>query len=113
MDTSSTLTPPLSAKQEEWLRGWGNNWLHLWRVCANTACERARCCRGKPSACFTENFSRLPEGVQDWWVLLMEARQDGLPFDEAWAELTELGLVDELANWHDLVNGSGASAAVN
>jgi hypothetical protein len=113
MDKSRQLTSPLSAKEEAWLRGWGNNWLHLWHVCANTACERARCCRGNPSNCFKENFWRLPEGVQDWWVLLMEARKDGLSFDEAWAELTDLGLVDELANWRDLACGGAASGAVN
>ena len=112
MDKSHESAPALSAKQEACLRGWGN-FIDLWRVCANTACGRARCCRGKPSACFPENFSRLPEGVQDWWVLLMKAREDGLPFDEAWAELTGLGLVDELANWRDLVRRSEASGAVN
>jgi len=112
MDKSRQSTP-LSAKEEAWLRGWGDNQLHLWHVCANTACKRARCCRGKPSACFKENFPRLPEGVQDWWVLLMEARQDGLPFDEAWEELTNLGLVDELANWRDLALGGEASGGVN
>jgi hypothetical protein len=65
MDKSHESAPPLSAKQEACLRGWGN-FIDLWRVCANTACGRARCCRGKPTNCFSENFSRLPEGVQDW-----------------------------------------------
>jgi hypothetical protein len=92
------------------LRGWGNL-LDLWHVCANTACERARCCRGKPGKCFTENFSRLPEGARDWFILLMTARQDDLSFDDAWAELTRLGLVDELANWQAVVRGGEAPGA--
>src|SRR5258706_11889978 len=50
MDKSPT-SPPLQSvdqKREADLRGW-INWLDTWRVCANTACERARCCRGKAS----------------------------------------------------------------
>jgi hypothetical protein len=36
------------------------------------------------------------------------------PFQEAWAWLEKCGLVDELANWHDLAHGKGsASDAVN
>jgi len=36
-----------------------------------------------------------------------------LPFGEAWAELTRVGLVAELTNWHDLTRGSGASGVMN
>ena len=93
-------------------RSWSNH-LNMWHVCANTACRRARCCRGNPSACFTQNFSQLPEGVQDFFILLGEAQKEGLPFDEARAELTRVGLVAEFVNWHDLAHGRrGASGAV-
>jgi hypothetical protein len=112
MVKSRHSTPPRSAEQDDDLRGWGK-FLNLWRLCANTACERARCCRGNPSACFSKNFPRLPQGAQDWFVALLAAKEDDLPFDDAWAELTRLGLVAELANWHDLVRGSEASGAVN
>ena len=111
----SPTSPPLQSvaqKKEADLRGW-INWLDAWRLCANTACGRAGCCRGKASACFRKNFPRLPQGVQDGFVALIMAKEDGLSFDEAWAEMTDLGLVAELANWHDLAHGSGASGAVN
>jgi len=113
MVKSRKSAPLRSAEQrkEEDKRFWSNQ-MNMWHVCANTACGRARCCRGNPSACFTENFSRLPEGVRDWFILLGEAQKEEIPFDDAWAELTRLGLVAELANWHDLAHGSEASGAV-
>jgi len=104
--------PQLDQKQEADLRGW-INLLDIWRVCANPACDRAGCCRGKPSGCFRQNFSRLPMGMQDCFLALIAAKQDGLPFDDAWAELTRCGLVAELAKWQALVHGSEAAGAVN
>jgi hypothetical protein len=93
-------------------RNWSNT-LNMWHVCANTACRRARCCRGSPSYCYRHNFPQLPDGVKDWFLTIGEFQAEGAPFDEAWAELTKLGLVDELANWHDLAHGKGsASGAV-
>jgi len=89
-------------------RNWSNH-LNMWHVCANTACRRARCCRGSPSYCYPHNFPRLPEGVQDFFILLGEAQKEGLPFDEARAELTRLGLVAEFVNWHDLAHGERGS----
>lgn len=113
--TKSLTSPPLQSVQEKRdadLRGW-MNLLDAWRVCANRACERARCCRGQVSRCFPENFPQLPQGVQDGFIALIAAKEDGLPFDEAWAELTRCGLVAELANWRDLLRGSEASGAVH
>jgi hypothetical protein len=116
MTKSPTSARPLSAEQEATWRYW-SNFLDLWYVCANTACGRARCCRGKPSPCFKENFSRLPQGARDWFLLLMKARELDVPFDKAWADLEGGGFLDELDNWHNLVRGpqdaSGASDAVN
>jgi hypothetical protein len=114
MIKSHTPAPLQSVQQKRDadLRGW-MNWLDAWRVCANTACERARCCRGQVSRCFPENFPRLPQGVQDGFIALIAAKEDGLPFDEAWAELTRCGLVAELANWQALVHGNEPRGAVN
>ena len=115
MAKSGTSAPLQSAEQklDVHKRFWCNHHLNMWHVCSNTACRRARSCRGNPTACFNENFSRLPEGVQDWFALLAKFQGHDVPFDEAWAELTRLGLVDELANWHDLAHGKrGASGAV-
>ena len=47
------------------------------------------------------------------FLALIAAKQDGLSFDDAWAELTRVGLVAELANWQNLVHGGEASGAVN
>jgi hypothetical protein len=114
MMTSSTSPPPRTFDQQKEadLRGW-TNWLDMWRVCANAACGRAGCCRGKPSGCFRENFPQLPQGVQDGFIALIAAKEDGLPFDEAWVELMWCGLVAEFANWQAPVHGSEASGAVN
>ena len=109
MTKSPTSARPLSAKQEATWRGW-SNLLDLWYVCANTACGRARCCRGNPNDCFEANFSQLPQGAQDWFLLLIEAKQSGVPFDEAWADLEEDGFLDEFGKWRNLVRGpQGAS----
>ena len=106
--------PLQSAKQklDVHKRFWSNR-MDMWFVCANTSCRHARSCRGNPTACFNANFSQLPEGVQDWFALLAKFQGDDVPFDKAWAELTRLGLVDDLCNWHDLVHGKrGASGAL-
>ena len=116
MATTLTSPPLQSAKQklDVHKRDWCNLHLLMWHLCANTACRRARCCRGNPTACFDANFRQLPEGVQDWFALLAKFQGDDVPFDDAWAELTRLGLVDDLCNWHDLVHGKrSASGAVN
>ena len=99
-------------KKQTTERNWSNT-LKMWHVCANTACGRARCCRGSPSYCYPHNFPRLPEGVQDWFLTIGEFQAEAAPFDDAWAELTRLGLVAQLANWQALVHGSDASGAVN
>jgi hypothetical protein len=98
----------MEAQERRW-----SNLLNMWHVCANTACRRARCCRGSPSYCNAHNFAQLPEGVQDWFILLGQAQKESWPFDEALAELTRLGLVAEFVNWHALAHGSAASGAAN
>src|SRR4051794_39037902 len=72
MVTSRTSPPLQSAKEklDVHKRHWCNVHLLMWHLCANTACRRARCCRGDPTACFDRNFRQLPEGVQDWFALL-------------------------------------------
>ena len=111
MTKSRALKPPRSAVQKAQAteRRWSNT-LNMWHVCANTACRRARCCRGSPSYCYPHNFPLLPEAVQDWFLLLGEAQKNGVSFDEAWGELGKCGLVAEFANWHDLAHGSAAAS---
>ena len=114
MVTSHASKPARSAerRKEAAERGWSNV-LNMWHVCTNTACRRARCCRGSPSYCYPHNFPQLPGGVKDWFFLIGEFQKEGLPFDEARARLEECGLGAEFVNWHHLAHGSGASGAAN
>ena len=110
--SQANAAPSAKQKREAAERFWSKT-LNMWFVCANTACRRARCCRGSPSYCYPHNFPQLPNGVKDWWLTLGEFQGERVPFDEAWAELTRLGLVDELASWHDLAHGKcSATGAV-
>ena len=85
-------------------RGW-SNLLNMWHVCANTACRRARCCRGNPSYCYRHNYPQLPEAVKDWFALIGEFQAAGLPFEEAWAGLEKCGVLAEFVSWHNLAHG--------
>ena len=90
-------------------RGW-SNLLNMWHVCANTACRRARCCRGNPSYCYRHNYPQLPEAVKDWFALIGEFQAAGLPFEEAWAGLEKCGVLAEFVSWHNLAHGKRGGA---
>jgi len=85
-----------------------SNWLNMWRVCATTACRRARSCRGNPSDCFRDNFKLLPDGVRELFRQYSEALRDGIPSEVAWDELRKDGLVAEFADWQHLAHGKRA-----
>jgi hypothetical protein len=63
--------------------------LRLWQVCDNTACRRARCCRGNVRACAPRNFALAPEGVRGWFCCLLAAKEEKLSFDAALARLKD------------------------
>ena len=77
------------------LRGWGQQ-LGTFKLCDNKACRRAKICRGEARSCFRTRFPQLPELVRNFWMLLLIARDDGAPFDEAIAFLAPL---PEMAAW--------------
>lgn len=83
----------------EALRDW-NKMLGLWRVCDNAVCRRARACRGNVRACSPRNFALVPEGVQDWFVNLVVAKEDGLSFDEALARIKDTEVEEAFFDWH-------------
>jgi hypothetical protein len=85
--------------REEALRDW-NKILGLWRVCDNAACRRARACRGNVRACSPRNFALAPEGVQGWFACLMVAKEDGLSFDEAMAQIKGTPAEEAFFEWH-------------
>ena len=74
--------------------------LLLWRLCDKSACSRARACKGDERRCLPHYFSLLPEGVQDWYGCLARCKKDGVPFDDAIAELEANGCTKALHDWH-------------
>ena len=66
---------------------WASNHLSLWRVCANAACRRARCCRGGAFTCADRNAFILPEGVRDWFSAFLSAKLAEIPWDEFWEKM--------------------------
>ena len=61
--------------------------LGIWRLCRKRACQRGKRCRGEELACIKINVPLLPESVQLWFAAMMDAKRDGLSFDEAMAGL--------------------------
>jgi hypothetical protein len=100
MSKSRAPRSALSAKrkQEQGLAGW-NDTLAVWRVCENSACQRAQCCRGDVRSCTKAKFSLLPEGVQTWFMGMMWAKEQELSFDEAIDMLKPSGANDAWAAW--------------
>ena len=53
----------------------------LWRLCGNARCHRAKACRGAPHRCV--RYARLlPEGVRDFFVAFLAAKQACIPFED-------------------------------
>ncbi len=90
---------------EEPLRLWANV-LHIWRLCGNASCLRARACRGKVRACCRRNYPLLPAGVRDWFTALLEAGHAGLPFVELKDYLEGLDEHKEYRAWIAAVRAS-------
>ena len=83
----------------EALRDW-NRILGLWRVCDKPACRRANACRGNVRACSPVNFAKAPDGVQTWFIGLVAAKEVGLSFDEAMAEIEKTPAAEAFRAWH-------------
>jgi hypothetical protein len=81
------------------LRDW-NKILGLWRACGKDACRRAGCCRGNPRACAPKTFAAAPEGVQAWFAILVDCKQQGLPFDAMMAQLKDTPAEEAFQLWH-------------
>jgi hypothetical protein len=108
---------PVATTSPETMRAWNLN-LGLWALCDNTACRRARFCRGDVYACAPRNFARLPEGVKESFACLVVSDAQGLTFEEAFAWLESMPCSDVLKAWHakigdgrfDLVGAPPATA---
>ena len=93
-------------KHDRAVRGWSRV-LSLWHLCGNAACIRARACRGNIRACGPRTFALLPPGVQDWFACLLEAKDEGLSFDEALRRIDETPAAQAFAEWNAAVAASG------
>jgi hypothetical protein len=100
----------IDTAREAALRDW-NKILGLWRVCDNSACRRARCCRGDVRACAPGNFALAPEGVQGWFCCLLSAKEEKLSFDEALARLQDTPADAAFRAWHAGGRSRGARRA--
>jgi hypothetical protein len=86
------------SRRDDLLRGWANL-LGCWRVCDNDSCRQARVCRGNIRACAPRNFSRLPEGVQDFCAGLLWLRERRVGFDAAIERLAETPALAAFNEW--------------
>lgn len=84
------------------LRLWGDLLL-LWRLCDKPACSRARACKGDGRRCFPRNIHLTPQGVRDWFGALGCLQKEGVPFDDAMAELDASEYGAAFREWHAAV----------
>jgi hypothetical protein len=94
-----TKTTRTTDSRAEALRDW-NKILGLWRACDKPACRRGRACRGNVRACSPDNLARAPDGVRDWFISLLIAKDDGLSFDEALARVDGTPIEEAFHLWH-------------
>ena len=95
---------PVRPALERTLRGWFK-FLGVWHVCHNAACGRARACRGDIGVCGRETFHRLPRGAQDFFLMLVEAKDRGVPFDAMIAHINKTALAGEFCAWKSRCRG--------
>ena len=76
----------------------------LWRFCGKAACLRQQACRGEWRDCLRRCLPLVPDEVR-WFIAgFDEAQQQGLPYDEMFAELAEEWQV--LMDWQQTVAAS-------
>ena len=94
------------------MRDWANI-MSLWHVCDNAACRRARVCRGNARVCGPQNIQRVPDGVLHWFLELLEARKDNIPFDAAWEWLDGTPAGEAFYEWTEAAKASPGNKAAN
>jgi hypothetical protein len=70
---------------------WRNacDWLELFRICRRACCRHAGRCRGEPVACLRAGVRRAPQPARDFVRSMMQAQQQGVPFEEAFEDLAD------------------------
>ena len=71
-----------------------SNHYSFWCICNASACRRARCCKGDPEKRLDACMPLLPDDAYEGGVRVLDGRESGLTFDQAW-----LRWRDELAAW--------------
>jgi hypothetical protein len=78
-------------------------YLGIFSICRNTACRRARDCRGNAHFCLKTNFPRLPDGVRDWFIGLLGGGEES--FDEACERMAKTPSAQAFAAWRASLPG--------
>ena len=65
------------------------NWLELPRICRKARCRKAGRCRGEPLACLRAGLARAPEPAREFVRSMMQARDLGLSFEEAFEDAAD------------------------
>jgi hypothetical protein len=60
--------------------------LMLWRLCLSARCRRNGRCKGDPQACLAIGGALLSDDVVNGGAAFLQAKADGLSFDEAFAQ---------------------------
>jgi hypothetical protein len=82
--------------------GWGDI-LGAWRICRKRACQRSRHCCGETADCLRNNLPVLPDGVQLWFVTLIDCRTAGLAFEDAMAKLDGSCEEESFIAWREMI----------
>lgn len=72
----------------------------LWRGCANARCHRAKTCRGAPHRC-ARNARLLPEGVRDFLIAFLAAKQAGITFETFQDAMEDSDAADAYFAWRN------------
>ena len=115
MATTSPAAEPnvrnaqFDAAYERAMRGWCE-FLQVWRLCDDAACQRACTCRGVARPCIKAKFPRLPEGVRIWFEELLAAQCVKVPFEQAFEHLEAIGANAALTDWLAMTEAGEAAA---
>jgi hypothetical protein len=94
--TSDATKPTAPSPAQAWPGGYaydprvGNpicDALHLYRICPNETCQRARACRGLGGLCIRRHANIVPPEVWEWVAEILRARDRGLSHEEIMEEI--------------------------
>ena len=77
--------------------------LGIWRLCTRPHCRRARGCSGPTQRCFQAYFPLLPDAVQLWYETMLDARKEGLSYDDAAERAAEAEVETAIELWHQAI----------